>query len=153
MAAPLVYIAGPAVFLPDPEVVLAAASAALRRHGLAPMPPVTGADAEEHLGAEGIYRDNCRRIDGCAGMLADCTPFRGPSLDPGTAWEIGYAVARGLPVAGWSDDPRPYCERARPDGRTIENFGLFENLMIARSVRLAANIEGAAALLAGLLRR
>ena len=78
-------------------------------------------------------------------------------MDPGTAWEIGFAIARGLPVFAWSLDLRPYAERVGPgrpgrrggadaDGLLIEDFGLVENLMIAESVRaIDATFEAALA--------
>ena len=66
-------------------------------------------------------------------------------MDQGTAWEIGYGIAKGLPVYAWSTDPDDLLQRTRRQGRvgaggtvdengwTIENFGLIENLMIAVS--------------------
>lgn len=66
-------------------------------------------------------------------------------MDQGTAWEIGYGIAKGLPVYAWSTDPDDLLKRTRREGRvgaggtvdengwTIENFGLIENLMIAVS--------------------
>jgi nucleoside 2-deoxyribosyltransferase len=33
----------------------------------------------------------------------NCSPFRGVSLDAGTAYEIGYACALGKPVFGYSN--------------------------------------------------
>jgi nucleoside 2-deoxyribosyltransferase len=62
-------------------------------------------------------------------------------MDPGTAFEIGYAEARGKRIFLWSDDPRTVAERVAPapdnaerdgDGHLIENFGKAENLMIVR---------------------
>ncbi len=65
-------------------------------------------------------------------------------MDPGTAWEIGYGIARGLPVFAWTSDASLLLERTRRHGQggtngldtagwTIENFDLVENLMIAIS--------------------
>jgi nucleoside 2-deoxyribosyltransferase len=33
---------------------------------------------------------------------------RGPEMDAGTAFEVGYMKALGKPIAGWTRDPRPY---------------------------------------------
>jgi nucleoside 2-deoxyribosyltransferase len=38
---------------------------------------------------------------------------RGPEMDPGTAFEIGYMHALGKPLAGWTRDPREYPARVR----------------------------------------
>ena len=68
--------------------------------------------------------------------------FRGPGMDPGTAYEIGYMRAKGRPVFAYSNDPASYAGRvpdARPRdgslvdgaGQSVEDFGLSENLMIA----------------------
>ena len=92
-----------------------------------------------------IYRANVDLIDGAQAIIADISPFRGPNMDPGTAWEIGYGIAKGLSVYAWSADLTSLAERTRRlpgavakddgfvdrDGWTIENFGLIENLMIA----------------------
>lgn len=53
----------------------------------------------------------------------------GADVDSGTAWEIGYAFARGKPVIGF-----------RTDFRTLGIEGTV-NLMIERSVILCMNIS------------
>ena len=32
--------------------------------------------------------------------------LNGPEVDPGTAWEVGYAYPRGIPILGYVDDLR-----------------------------------------------
>ena len=76
-------------------------------------------------------------------LIADMTPFRGQSMDVGTAFETGFAKARGLAVFSYSDVLGPYNGRVpvgRPDGDLpprdakgllIEAFGLQDNLMVA----------------------
>ena len=39
------------------------------------------------------------------------TPFRGPSIDPGTAYEMGFMRALKRPVLGYRNDPRDYITR------------------------------------------
>ena len=57
-----------------------------------------GSQAKEH-----IFR-------GCAAGLDDCDLVAawldGPQVDDGTAWEVGYAFARGLPAWGLRTDFR-----------------------------------------------
>ena len=146
-----VYLAGPEVFRPDVAVVaqhLKALCAAVGLEGLFP----TDADYGIEQGASrarAIYRGNAALIDRSDAVIANISPFRGAGMDPGTAFEVGYAVARGLPVFAYSDDLRAYAERVGPqgqgpngpvdaDGLLVEDFGLVENLMIAESVALIA---------------
>lgn len=147
MPPPAVYLAGPEVFFADVEAVAAQLKAVCAAHGLQGLFPT---DAERTTGedismARAIYLGNVALIDRSAAVVADITPFRGAGMDPGTAWEIGYAVARGLPVFAYSHDLRAYAERVGPagqgprgpvdaDGLLVEDFGLVENLMIAESV-------------------
>ncbi len=90
-------------------------------------------------------------IRSCDALVANMTPFRGPSMDPGTAYEMGAAAALGKLVVGYTLDARSYVERvsaAMPVERTadgilrdahamaVEEFGmsLVDNLMMARGV-------------------
>jgi nucleoside 2-deoxyribosyltransferase len=110
--------------------------------GLYPMDnQVVGSSAAEK--AASIYQGNVRLIDSAKAILADISPFRGPNMDPGTAWEIGYGIARGLPVFAWTDDASTILARTNrlegtsspvdANGWSIEGFGLTENLMITVS--------------------
>lgn len=106
------------------------------------------ADETPQQVADAIYRANVMLLDSVQAIVADISPFRGPNMDPGTAWEIGYGIAKGLPVFAWSDDFSTLFERTRRhvsaapspqrrhdgNGWLIEDFLLVENLMIARSV-------------------
>jgi nucleoside 2-deoxyribosyltransferase len=99
---------------------------------------ISGSSAREK--AESIYRANVALINSAQAIIADISPFRGPNMDPGTAWEIGYGIAKGLPVYAWSTDPRHLIDRTSrsagaldDSGWNIEDFGLVENLMIAVS--------------------
>ncbi len=63
-------------------------------------------------------------------------------MDVGTAFEMGFATARGTPIFGYSNALGPYNARVptgpsngdpRPrdiDGLLIEDFGLQDNLMV-----------------------
>jgi nucleoside 2-deoxyribosyltransferase len=62
--------------------------------------------------------------------IANLTPFRGPSMDVGTAVEIGYMHGRGKPVFGYTNLAEDYADRVLPDGFLIEPFGLVDNLMV-----------------------
>ena len=64
------------------------------------------ADQIEAAGANGpllIYNACRKALDRCSAVAA---LLDGPQVDDGTAWEIGYAVAKGLPVFGIRTDYR-----------------------------------------------
>lgn len=88
----------------------------------------------------------------CDGAIANLTPFRGTSMDTGTAYEVGFMRARGKPVAGYATPTPAYADRVRgfrnrelkltddyDDGTLdIEDFGLTENLMIDIAIQDSA---------------
>jgi nucleoside 2-deoxyribosyltransferase len=144
---PLIYLAGPEVFLPDAIAVGAqkcrlAAEAGLEgafpldaQLDIARLPPTEQA-RRISLANEGLMRS-------CDGLVANLTPFRGVSMDSGTAFEVGFMQALGRPMAGYTNVAAGYTERAQAfrargpaamDGDRadleIEAFGLAENLMI-----------------------
>jgi len=137
------YLAGPDVFFPDPHGWAARRAAICRAHGLDPVSPFD--PVEEPAGwatlpeAARIARRNEAHIRSAGAVIANLTPFRGPSADVGTVYETGFARALGLPVFAYSTVATPLAERTGPglrdvDGLEIENFGLPENLMIACAV-------------------
>ena len=130
-----VYLAGPDVFLPNAKECGETLKELLHEHGLEGVFPldVEIALAENATGRERsrlIFLANVGLIRSCRGVLANMTPFRGPSADAGTAWEMGYANGLGLPVIGYSLESSRYAERVVPDKFEIESFGLVDNLML-----------------------
>jgi nucleoside 2-deoxyribosyltransferase len=152
MAAMRVYLAGPDVFLPDPLARAAAMKQLCARHGLVgvfPLDDLAGGDPPDWAAlseAHRIARRNEAHIAGCAALIANLTPFRGPSADAGTVFELGFMRALGRPVFGWSNCATPFAARSRahvtaiaqPDGTwrdgeamLVEDFsGMADNLMI-----------------------
>jgi nucleoside 2-deoxyribosyltransferase len=141
---PRVYLAGPEVFLPDPRRAAAAKKALCERYGFTGVFPL---DAELDLSrlaprdaALAIGSANQRLIRGCQLVVANLTPFRGPSADAGTVWELGFARGLGLPVFGYSNLAREFASRTRaflrehPDGLAVESFGLADNLMLVHAI-------------------
>ena len=83
----------------------------------------------------------------CDALIANLTPFRGVSMDCGTAFEVGFVRALGRPVLGYTNvtaDYRARCEAYRrsapalPDAdcpeAQIEDFDGAENLMIEAAI-------------------
>lgn len=163
------YLAGPEVFLPDPLARAAELKAACRRHGAEGLFPadvgITG--LEGRALAEAIRAANMRLIASCDGIVANMDPFRGPSMDAGTAYEMGVGAALGKPVVGYAPDRRDYRARvadAMPlrmapdgtwrdaDGMSVEDFGLPDNLMMAcGAAAVLGSFEEAVAFAVGIL--
>ncbi len=165
-----VYLAGPGVFRPDAAAFGHKLKEKCARAGLLGCFPLDGDGGEGtlHEKAAAIFRANVRLIDSATAIIADISPFRGPNMDPGTAWEIGYGIAKGLPVFAWSDNRDALFDRTRQHsgapgaearhdakGWLIEDFQLAENLMIAVSVTAVyhSDDEAIAACAAALLGR
>jgi nucleoside 2-deoxyribosyltransferase len=160
-----IYLAGPDVFFPEPLEIAREHRDVLAGFGLEGVFPL---DNEVEAGgapremAQRIFELNCRLIDSCQGVLANMIPFRGPSMDVGTAWEVGYAYAQGKPIVGYTIDRSDYREKVYEAGwsneieserdkldHAIEHFEVTDNLMITQSVvDVVATIEEAAKLLA-----
>ncbi len=156
---PKVYLAGPEVFLRNAIEAGAAKVEICARHGLDGKYPL---DAQLELGdltlanrAYAIARANEGLIAACDAVIANLTPFRGPSADTGTAYEVGYARARGLPVFGYSNHHLSFFDRVRKfnakplkhrpgseptmafedaDRMGVEQFGLADNLMVIGAI-------------------
>ncbi len=151
-----VYLAGPDVFLPDPLARGAVLKEICARHGLTgvfPMDPLASEPAEWEALAlpHRIALRNEDHIRGADALIANLTPFRGPSADVGTVFELGFMRALGRPVFGWSTGPADFSARTRAflgdaaslgrdgewrddAGMALESFGCLDNLMIDGAV-------------------
>jgi len=130
-----IYLAGPDVFFPD---VIKRAEFLKAQCNICGFEGVFPLDSEvkleEPINQEKngylIYEGNLSLIKSCVAVLANISPFRGPSIDAGTAFEIGYGLANGLIVVGYTINKTFYKERVKPDGLLIEDFEMIDNLMI-----------------------
>ncbi len=143
MSPKCVYLAGPEVFLPDAVEVGRRKKELCEQHGLVGLFPL---DAELDLAALpkrqrglAISRANEELIRGAHLVVANLTPFRSPSLDAGTAYEIGLARGLGLPVYAYTNVAALFRERTLaflegwegPEAAMeVEDFDLTDNLMI-----------------------
>ncbi len=149
---PRVYLAGPDVFFPEPEVWAGRKKTICERHGLLGVSPLDELTSEpSEWTCFPLWRKIAARnevhIRSCQGVIANLTPFRGPSADVGTVYEIGFARALGLKLFGYAATTQPFLPRTLAalgdvakaqsdgtwhdgDGLLVEQFGLFDNLMI-----------------------
>ncbi len=146
-----VYLAGPDVFLPDPVAWMErkkAICAGFRLIGVSPLdePSDEPAAWAELPAWRRIALRNEAHIRGCSAVVANLTPFRGPSADVGTVYEVGFARGLGLKVFGYATVSAAFLDRTLSsigggrqdadgcwwdgDGLLVEQFGLFDNLMI-----------------------
>ncbi len=149
-----VYLAGPEVFLPNAHAILAEKLAICERFGWQGLSPVdnevdtTGLSPEEIASA--IYRGNVAMMRQADAVIANITPFRGPHMDPGTAFEVGFFAHADKPIMVYTQHRDELLERVvdwsggqvtrnghevRDRNRhLVENFGLRENLMIDSAI-------------------
>ena len=128
---PTVYLAGPEVFMANAVELGAAKVRICREHGLDAIFPF-GPDPEGATVGEIGHRifERCVEfMDQCDVAIANMTPFRGVSMDVGTAIEMGYMLARGRPVFGYTNVVDDLEHRVAEDGMAIEQFGFVDNLM------------------------
>ena len=134
-----VYLAGPDVFLPGAGEIGRVKRELCARHGLdgrfpldAPLPDDLSSRPRAEQGRL-IFEGCVAMMRECAAGIANLTPFRGPSADVGTAFEVGFLYARRIPVFGYTGAEADYDQRVEVDGSMVEGFGLADNLMLDRS--------------------
>jgi nucleoside 2-deoxyribosyltransferase len=142
MAQKKIYLAGPSVFRKDP-ITEGKMLKTLCQHydfeGLYPMDASLDlSNMTKGEAAQAIYQANIDFIRQSDGVIADMQPFRGPGMDEGTAFEIGFAVGLGIPVVGYGST-RIYKDRCKdhydsfeedPEGFIVEDFDQVDNLML-----------------------
>src|SRR5580704_3526439 len=146
-----IYLAGPDVFLPDAVGIGRRKIEICARHGVTGVYPLdSGVDLTAADVSLQIFGSLEVMMERCDAIIANLTPFRGAGADPGTVYELGYMAARGKFCLGYSNDPRVYADRVRdfvqvtvhdgrlidPNGLTVEDFGLTDNLMMIHALDL-----------------
>lgn len=151
-----IYLAGPELFLADAVRIAEAKRELCVAHGhvgvfptdAPPQPPPAGEPEWFRL-----YLANESHIRGCDALIANLTPFRGPSADPGTVYELGFMRALGRPVSGFMNTMARFGARTLAalgpaarrrgagwedaEGMAVEDFDLHDNLMIEGGIRAA----------------
>jgi nucleoside 2-deoxyribosyltransferase len=103
-----VYLAGPLFTLAERRFMAHLRDLAGALPGVEPVWPGDLFPAEELAGLgeaakHHIFNGCVEALDGCDLVVA---VLDGPAVDDGTAWEVGYAYARGLPSWGLRTDFR-----------------------------------------------
>lgn len=149
-----IYLAGPSVFFPNFREVESKLKALCHENGFEGVYPLDGdldiTNMSPQQAGRAIGAANYAHIRSCDAVLADLTPYHGPSADVGTVAECAYAYALGKAVVGYIE-PYPfqggYIEpsfktrvqgffqlpaHATKDrrGNTIESFQLYDNCMV-----------------------
>ncbi|NVK41922.1 MAG: nucleoside 2-deoxyribosyltransferase [Oceanospirillaceae bacterium] len=140
-----IYLAGPDVFWPDARDAGAAKVSLCAHYGCEGLFPLdSNLDLQQlspYAAGLEIFRANIGLMQRADLVIANMTPFRGPSMDVGTAFEIGYMAALGKPVWGYTLDGRLYADRVSAngagvdaDGMAIERFDMADNLMLVGAI-------------------
>ena len=166
-----VYLAGPEVFLPEPiaaglekkDRIAALSRAADWPFALAGLYPLDNEIADFRPDFDTgmrIYHANIELMDRASAVAANMVRFRGPSMDVGTAFEMGYMRGLGKPVFAYYDAtpfygreeaPGLYVDRVREhgavsvhdarvdaDGHAIDDFEMADNLMMIGALESGA---------------
>lgn len=155
-----IYLAGPEVFLPDAFAVLQdrkSLCASLGFNALSPFDSDIPPDLPRNKDlARRIFFGNLDLIQKVDLILANCNPFRGPLVDDGTAFEIGYGFSLGKKIYGYTKEILPLPEIVRKnlevfshnsnyaidkDGYLVnEDFGNCLNLMLEFSIEKSGGL-------------
>lgn len=130
MVKPKIYLAGPEVFLKNAVEIGVAKKALCERYGFEGLYPLDN-EFELPLDWFAIFRANMALIEQAEYGIFNLTPFRGPSADVGTVFELGSMYGMGKTAIGYSNSSVAYKNRVHEDGMLIEDFGLPDNLMIS----------------------
>jgi nucleoside 2-deoxyribosyltransferase len=149
MRKPTIYLAGPEVFLPDAAAVGRRKQELCAAYGFESVFPLD-ADGDAIGPGERLDRTIYRRCEAAIRRtdvgIFNLTPFRGPSADAGTVFELGLMIGLGKPAFGYSNVAADYLSRcgeravlAFDEGQNlwrdanamaVEDFGNADNLMI-----------------------
>lgn len=146
-----IYLAGPEVFLRNAKEIGEQKKALCRKYGFEGVFPldneVDGKNKSPRELGLCISAFNEDLIRSCDLVIANITPFRSPSADVGTAYEMGFAHALGKKVFAYTNIVEQFTERTikalnyevnrSSDGKLrdaqgmfIEEVDLTDNLML-----------------------
>lgn len=138
------YLAGPDIFMSSASEIIEDKEYLCRQYDIEPLSPLD-LELENNGKPQDIFDQNNNLIKRADICIANLTPFRGPSADAGTIWEVGACYALGKPIYGYTLMFEGYLKRlqwryclgdSKTDslGCSIEDFNLIDNLMIPCSL-------------------
>jgi len=164
-------MAGPEVFLKNADEIKEAKRKIAQNAGISPLFPLDNVvrdlfsrkDLTEEKKGLIVYRANELLMQKANGTIPNITPWQGPHMDVGTAFEVGYTKALGKPIEAYTNSPLPFVARQRlnfrnqdisintdtfgverdaKEGIMLENFGptVSENIMIDGSTKLSGGM-------------
>jgi nucleoside 2-deoxyribosyltransferase len=137
-----IYLAGPEVFLPDAVAAGHRKKVLCGAYGFEGLYPFDNEAAPGAGQDRRIYNANLAMIRAADAGICNLTPFRGPSADPGTVFELGLLTGLNKPVFGYTNAAPDLRARVKgaiqrspgkwfdADGLEVEDFGNADNLMI-----------------------
>lgn len=138
---PKVYLAGFDVFRPDAIEhgnYLKTLCASVGMEGVYPLDNAVPEGLSGPEAARWICMQNMQMLSSADAVLANLGAFRGVEPDSGTVFEMGAAVAMGIPVWAYFPEMQPMRQQIRTnhkgrcrEGFVVEDFGLPKNLMLA----------------------
>jgi nucleoside 2-deoxyribosyltransferase len=134
-----VYLAGPEVFLQNAKEIGEQKKVLCREYRFEGVFPLD--NEVETRGKSPRERGLCisatneALIKSCHVVIANLTPFRSPSCDVGTAYEIGFAYALGKKIFAYTNVTESFTQRTvkslgckvtrNRDGRLSDHKGMF----------------------------
>lgn len=136
-----IYLAGPDIYHPDAQQRGLDMVALCARYGHQATFPLRHPfqKGTQRQCAIWLYNTNARLITNSDLIIANLNPYRGSEPDTGTAYEIGYAIAKGIPVIGYRNamgTMRDQYGLTDLQGDHIEDHGLPVTLMLGTPVQL-----------------
>lgn len=138
-----IYLAGPNVFKRNAIQDLTELKLIAKKYNQIGLAPLDNAvDMDDSNVATKIFLGNVDLMDKCQVIIANLEPFRGPNVDDGTAFEIGYGFAKGKLIYGYMKNFNHELKDITKnlygfDERFphVEDFNYSRNLMIVDSIR------------------
>lgn len=128
------YIAGPDIVRSNAREYCDYMKKKCLEHGITPLHPM---DNNQQGTPFKIYQQDVALIDGADIVIANFNSYAGALIDDGTAFECGYAVAKGKKVYGYTADDRYYGEKIPLiEGYTVKKSNQHINLMLEQSSTL-----------------
>lgn len=152
-----VYLSGPERWAPGAEALIARQHALCEAAGVQPLsatPTALETQESSEIVARELYTEALASLRQADALIANLTPWRGPSGHPAVTFEAGFAAALGKPVFAYmnlrEEGEAEYVARVDgllgvsvdehgvirdPEDTVVEDFGLPETAMLWAEAR------------------